>query len=469
MRTIDPRLLGGLAASAALLLSAAAATEGAPSAQEARQIAAEAYLYGFPVVDTYKTLWDQAVDVGGPDFKAPFNQIGHASRVATPDDKAIITPNSDTPYSFLWMDLRAEPLVLMLPKMDPKRYFAVQLVDLYTHNFAYLGRRATGSDGGAYLIAGPHWRGAAPEGVTAVIRCETEIAYALYRTQLFDAKDLAEVRKLQEEYRVQTLSAFAGTPAPPASPLVSWPPPSADMLDSLSLFEYLNFLLSFAPTHPSERELMQRFARIGIAAGKPFDATALDPALRQALEAGVADAKAQFAEFKRTRIDTHEVSSASFFGTREELQNNYLYRFAGARLGIYGNSAAEAVYVGGFVDADGAPLDGTKHRYALRFGPGGLPPNEAFWSLTMYDGRTQLLVANPLGRYLINSTMESRLTRDADGGVTLYVQADPPGSAKEPNWLPAPKGPFYTVLRIYQPKRAVQDGTWVAPPLRRVE
>jgi hypothetical protein len=302
-----------------------------------------------------------------------------------------------------------------------------------------------------------------------VIRCETEIAYALYRTQLFDAQDLAEVRKLQAEYGVQTLSAFAGTQAPAAPPLVSWPPPRADMLDSLSLFGYLNFLLGFAPTHSSERELMQRFARIGIAAGKPFDESALDPALRQALEAGVADAKAQFAEFKRTRIDTHEVSSSSFFGTREELQNNYLYRFAGARLGIYGNSAAEAIYVGGFVDADGEPLDGAKHRYALRFGPGGHPPNEAFWSLTMYDGRMQLLVANPLGRYLINSTMEARLARDPDGGITLHVQAEPLEGEKGSNWLPAPEGPFYTVLRIYQPKRSVQDGTWVAPRLRRVD
>jgi hypothetical protein len=437
--------------------------------QEARKIAAEAYLYGFPVVDSYKTLYAQAVAKGGSDYKAPFNQIGNTANVFTPEDKAIITPNSDTPYSFVWMDLRAEPVVLTLPPVDPKRYYAVQLIDIYTQNFAYLGRRTTGSTGGNFLIAGPGWKGKVPNGISKVIRSESNIVYALYRTQLFNEKDIDAVRAIQAGYKVQPLSAFAGTAAPTAAPPVDWPKPQPDMLDSLSLFKYLNFMLQFAPVDPSETALMQRFAKIGIGAGKPFDPATFPPDIRAALEAGIEDAKKQFAEFKKTKVDTHKVESSQFFGTRQELKNNYMYRFAGARLGIYGNSGTEAIYVGGFADADQQPVNAAKNRYTMTFPKGGLPPNEAFWSLTMYDGKTQLLVANPLKRYLINSAMESSLKRNPDGSITLYVQADSPGAGKESNWLPAPKGPFYTVLRIYQPKPEVQNGTWKAPQLRRVE
>jgi hypothetical protein len=436
---------------------------------EARKIAAEAYLYGFPVVDSYKTLYAQAVETGGSDYKAPFNQIGNTANVFTPEDKAIITPNSDTPYSFVWMDLRAEPVILTLPRVDPKRYYSVQLIDIYTHNFAYLGRRTTGSAGGNFMIAGPDWKGKVPRGVAKVVRSESNIVYALYRTQLFSERDIDAVRSVQAGYKVQGLSAFAGTAAPKTAAPVAWPKPQDDMLDSPALFKYLNFMLQFARVHPSETALMQRFAKIGVGAGKPFDPATFTPDIRAALEAGVEDAKNQFGEFKKTRIDTHKIESSQLFGTRQELNNNYMYRFAGARLGIYGNSGAEAVYVGGFVDADHQLLNAAKNRYTLTFPKGGLPPNEAFWSLTMYDGKTQLLVANPLKRYLINSTMESSLKRNADGGVTLYVQAGSPGADKEANWLPAPQGPFYTVLRIYQPRPEVQNGDWKAPQLRRVE
>lgn len=439
------------------------------SPAEARSIAAEAYIYGFPVVDGYKTLYAQAVDTEGSDFKAPFNTIGNTANVFTPDDRAIITPNSDTPYSFAWLDLRAEPVVLTLPKVDPKRYYSVQLIDLYTHNFAYLGRRATGSAGGAFMVAGPHWKGEKPGGVTNLIRSETEIVYALYRTQLLRESDLDEVRKVQAGYKVKTLSAYSASPAPAAATRIDWPTPQADMLDSPSLFRYLNFLLKFCPTDPSETTLMQRFAKIGIGADKPFDENQMPESTRAALVAGIDDAKAQFAEFKKAKIDTHQVVSSDFFGTRAELKNNYLYRFSGARLGIYGNSGTEAEYVGGFVDADGQPVDASKHSYTLHFDPGQLPPNEAFWSLTMYDSKNQLLVANALKRYLINSSMEPQLNHDADGGTTLYIQARSPGRDKESNWLPAPNGPFYTVLRIYQPKPEVHSRQWKAPLMHKAD
>ncbi|GAA7769191.1 cell envelope protein [Cupriavidus sp. SHE] len=432
---------------------------------EVRAIAREAYIYGYPVVEAYKTLYAQAVDQGGPNFKAPFNQIGNTANVFTPNDTAIITPNSDTPYSFVWMDLRAEPLVLTLPPIENKRYYSVQLIDLYTHNFAYLGTRTSGNQGGNYMIVGPDWSGEKPANVKAVIRSESSIAYAIYRTQLFNAKDLRRVRAIQNGYKVRTLSAFLGRPAPaPASP-IDWPKPVADATDSLAFFRYLNFMLQFAPTVPSEQDVMARFAKIGVGRGLSFDKNSLSPEIQKSMAGGIADGKTQFVEFKKTQLDTGKLTSGDLFGTREHLKNNYMYRYAAAVLGIFGNSAEEAIYPGYFLDAAGKPLDAAATRYTLHFDKDKLPPANAFWSLTMYDGQSKLLVANPLNRYLINASMLGQLKRDGDGGLTLYVQKDSPGKDKASNWLPAPDGSFYTILRVYLPKQEMLSGQWRQPPM----
>jgi hypothetical protein len=156
------------------------------SADEARTIAKEAYIYGFPLVDSYRVQYSYFVDRGNPEFKVPWNTLSNTARVYTPDDKAIQTPNSDTPYSFLGADLRAEPLVLTVPAIEEERYYSLQFIDMYTFNFAYVGSRATGNDGGSFLLAGPDWKGETPPGVKSVIRAETEFAFVLYRTQLFN-------------------------------------------------------------------------------------------------------------------------------------------------------------------------------------------------------------------------------------------------------------------------------------------
>ncbi|MDB6146059.1 MAG: cell envelope protein [Pseudomonas sp.] len=447
------------------LLTTAAYADFTATPSEAQAIAKEAYLYGFPVVESYKTLYTQAVDKGGPNYKAPFNKIGNTAKVFTPKDTAFITPNSDTPYSFIWLDLRTEPQVLTLPKVEAQRYYSVQLIDLYTQNFAYLGTRSTGNGGGKFMIAGPDWKGDTPAGIDKVIHSESNLVYALYRTQLFNDKDLPKVKQVQSGYKVQPLSAFAGQPVPTAAPVVDWPTPQKDMSETPALFRYLDFLLTFAPTDPSETALMQRFAKIGVGPGLTFDEKKLTEAQRDALQAGIKDGQTQFAEFKKTQIDTRKVSSGDFFGTREFLKNDYLKRYAGAALGIFGNSQEEALYPSYFVDDTGQPLNAATHNYQLHFAKGQLPPAKAFWSLTMYDGKSRLLVENPLKRYLINSRMLSTLKTDADGGITLYLQHNSPGKDKQSNWLPTPEGPFYTVLRIYLPEPQVLDGTWQRPPM----
>jgi hypothetical protein len=181
----------------------------------------------------------------------------------------------------------------------------------------------------------------------------------------------------------------------------------------------------------------------------------------------MADAWAEFTTFKKDKIDTGQVTSGQVFGTREQLGDNYLYRMAGAVLGIYGNSSTEAMYPVLSTDSDGAPLNGA-HDYTLRFAPGQLPPVNAFWSVTMYKLPESLLVDNPINRYLINSPMLPNLVKDPDGGLTIYIQNSSPGPEKEPNWLPSPAGPFTLYMRLYSPKPEALDGQWKAPKPVRV-
>jgi hypothetical protein len=436
---------------------------------EARAIAKEAYIYGFPMVDNYRIQYGYFVDRQNSEFKAPWNQICNIPRVYTPADTAIQTPNSDTPYSFAGLDLRAEPIVLTVPSIDKERYFSVQLIDAYTFNLAYIGSRATGNDGGSFLIAGPGWVGETPKGVKKVIRSETEFVLAAYRTQLFNPGDLDNVKKVQAGYKAQTLSAFLGTAAPKAVPVIDFtePPTAAEEKTSLQFFNILNFVLQFCPTNPSETELMARFAKIGVSPGNTFDPNELSPEMKEAIEQGVADAWADFEGLVK-QIDAGKVTSGDVFGTREYLKNNYLYRMGAAVLGIYGNSKQEAMYPVYAVDAAGQKLNGA-NIYTLDFAPGQLPPVHAFWSMTMYELPASLLVANPINRYLINSPMLPQLKRDADGGLTLLIQNESPGKDKESNWLPAPKGPFTMYMRLYWPKGEALEGKWTAPKLKKGE
>ena len=425
---------------------------------EARAIAKEAYVYGFPMVDSYRIQYSYNVDRSSSEFKAPWNEISNTARVFTPEDKAIQTPNSDTPYSFIGLDLRAEPMVLTVPPIEKRRYFSVQLIDAYTFNFAYIGSRATGNAGGSYLIAGPDWKGSKPPGVKAVIRSETQFVNAIYRTQLFGPDDLDNVKKIQAGYKVQPLSAFLGRAAPAPAPALDFPKPLSvqDERSSPEFFEILNFLLASAPTHPSEKVLMARFAKLNIGGGKKFDFAALPSEVQKAVRDGMADAwEANDATKKR-------------LGTRTYLKNNYQYRMTAAVAGIYGNSKDEAIYPVLALDSKGRALDGT-HRYTLRFAPGQLPPGNAFWSITMYRMPESLLVANPIDRYLINSPMLPQLKKDADGGLTIHVQNTSPGADKESNWLPAPEGPFVAAMRLYWPKKEALSGQWKAPQLQRMD
>ena len=422
MRTAIP--IGTLTCTIALLGSLAGPTAHAQAPvtpAEARAIAKEAYVYGNPLADSYRILYGSFVDRKNPEYKGPWNEIHNVARVYTYRDRTVQTPNSDTPYSWLGLDLRAEPYVLTVPPIDKKRYFSIQLIDLYTHNFGYIGSRTTGNEGGHFLIAGPGWKGRVPKGITRVIQSETDLMIAVYRTQLFNPGDIENVKAVQARYQAQPLSAFLGRPAPKAAPPIDFIKPLTReaIRKSPEIFQQLNFVLQFCPTVPSEQALMARFARIDVGAGKTFAMSKFSPEVQEAIGQGIADAWADFARLMK-QAERGGIGSADVFGTREHLKNNYLYRMGGAVMGIWGNSAEEAIYPSYRVDADGQKMYGSQ-RYYLRFAPGELPPVNAFWSVTMYALPESLLVPNSINRYLLNSTMLPDFVRDADGGITDYL------------------------------------------------
>lgn len=436
-----------------------------------KDIYQQAYVYSFPMIAVYKAMYQFNVDKSHSQYKTAFNQIWNDSRVSTPKDMAIVTPNSDTPYSMLQVDLRAEPMVFCVPEIEKNRYYSVQLTDMYSFNYGYVGSRVTGNDPGCYMIAGPGWRGQIRPGIKKVFVSETQFGLVIYRTQLFNPADINNVKKIQAGYTVQPLSAFLHQPAPPVPPTPDFPAFTEDAFKT-GFPKYLNFLLQFCPPVEGEKALRAKFAEVGIEAGKPFDPGKLSDAEKAELALGVKEGHDAI-EKRRSDIgkDINGWAVGSAFGNRTFYRGNYLLRAAAALAGIYGNDAAEAVYPMAKADATGQPLDGSQHNYTLTFAAGQYPPVKAFWSVTMYDGRTQLLIENPINRYLINSAMLPTMKQNQDGSLTIYIQKDAPPADKKSNWLPAPNGPIYLVMRLYWPKETPPsilppgDGTWKPPTI----
>ena len=440
-----------------------------PSVAETKAIAEEGYIYGLPIVMNYAVMYAYSVDHTSPEFKAPFNKIKNEARVFTDKDTAIVTPNSDTPYSFLWLDLRAEPMVISVPAVEKSRYYAVQLEDGNTFNYGYIGSRTTGNEPGEYLLVGPGWKGQTPPGIKKVFHSTTQFSLAGFRTQLFNAEDMPNAVKVQSGYNPQPLSSYLKQPAPPAAPKVDFPKIDKETAKT-NFFGFLDFLLQFAPPGPEETEIRAKLARIGVGAGKTFDLKDLSAEHKTALLLGMKAGDGKVDELVANigkRVNGWDVYSA--FGDRAFFNGDWLLRSAGAKIGIYGNSASEAVYPKTRIAADGQLIDTSKGNYTLTFAKGSLPPVNAFWSVTMYDATSQLLIKNPINRFLINSPMLPSMKKNADDSLTLYIQKNSPGQAKESNWLPAPNGPAYLIMRVYSPKDAPPsilppgEGTWKPP------
>jgi hypothetical protein len=443
--------------------AATTATPAGSSASDTQAIAEEAFIYGFPMVMNYGVMYSYNIDTKSSQYHAPIGKLDNVSRVFTPKDTGIVTPNSDTPYSFLQVDLRAEPTVICVPAVPKPRYYSVQMVDMYTFNYGYIGTRTTGPDAGCFMIAGPGWKGETPKGIKKVFRNETQFGLTGFRTQLFNPADIDNVKKIQAGYKVEPLSSFLHTAPPPPAPAVDWPVIDKEK-SKTGFFNYLNFIMQFTPPVPEEAAMRARFASIGIEPGKPFDLATLPEAQRQAVLAGMKSGEAKIEAAKNTLGDSVNGWQIAHINlARAAIGGDWLKRAAVAAAGIYANDYVEALYPLTRVDATGAKLDGSKGKYTITFPGDAMPPVNAFWSVTMYDGKSQLLVDNPINRYLVNSPMLPKMVKNADGGVTIYVQKDSPGKDKEANWLPAPNDDIYLVMRLYWPKEAATNGTWKPP------
>ena len=447
----------------------------APSIEETKAIAEEGFIYGLPIVMNYAVMNEFCVDKNSSQYKGPFNEINNEARVFTYKDTAVVTPNSDTPYSMLWLDLRAEPMVIAVPAVAKERYYSVQMIDGNAYNYGYIGSRATGPEAGDYLVVGPDWKGETPAGIKKVFQSTTPFSLTIFRTQLFNAEDMPNVVKVQAGYRAQPLSAFLKQPAPAPAPKIDFLPATTAGIKA-NFYEYLDAALQFVPPSPESNEIRAKLASIGIGPGKTFEFKDLSLEHKAAVLLAMKEGDDKVDKYLATGFqDINGWKVGAIFGDRAFYNGDWLKRAAAAKGGIYGNDGIEAMYPMTRTTADGEPLDGSKYNYALTFTAGQLPPVNAFWSVTMYDGKSQFLIKNPINRYLINSPMLPNLKKNADGSLTLYIQKDSPGKDKESNWLPAPNDLIYLVMRLYWPKTEPPsilppgEGTWKPPGLVKVK
>lgn len=438
--------------------------------QHLASVARDAYAFFLPMLMGYRYLFGSFLVPELPSHKAPLNCLGGRPRTLDHTFREVITPNADTPYSMAGLDLRAEPMVLSVPAIGD-RFYHFQLEDLWGHNVHYIGARSTGSGPGVFLLAGPRWDGPAPEDVEAVLRFETDVVFVIGRTQLLGHGDVETLGGIMAAYDLRPLSAHSGDPAPPAEPF-DWPVWDDAASRDERFIGYANALLPLCrPFHPDDAPHLRRFAQVGIGAGEPFDADELDPAARDAVRGGVAEARSMIeAKIGDLGREVNGWMLTEVFGDRGWYAGDHLLRAAGAMMGWGGNDASEALYPMARVDADGQRLHGD-HRYRITMTSS--PPARAFWSVTMYDtsydGTAGYLVENPIGRYLVNSTTQG-LVHGPDGSLTIHIQHDEPTTPEgRANWLPAPAGPFYLVLRLYLPDQAALDGSWEPPPIVAVK
>jgi hypothetical protein len=436
--------------------------QAALTAKEAQAIAKDAYIFNYSMVMMYRTMYIQSIDTTSKSYSGGFGKWLHLG-TTTPKDTDIVAPNVDSPYSYAWVDTRAEPWVLTLPKIEKNRFYTSQWDDLWSFVVGNAGSVDDGNDGGDFLLASPTWKGTLPKGIKKVIQGDSAILGSLTRTQLIDSKDLANVKKVQQGYKLQPLSTYLGTPAPAPAPAVDWMAWKDGAEKTDAFWAYTNFLLPLTTPNPQDKPVLDRMAKIGLAAGKPWDSSAMGKDVQAAIAAGLKDGMDELAKGTTTFKDP-----ALFFRTRKDTNKDYYNRALGAMVGIFGNWGRISTYFAVPKDDKGVLLDGSKYSYTLTFTKDQVPVVKNFWSWTMYKLPQRWLVDNSINRYSFGSATPG-LKKAADGSITIYFSAKSPGKDKESNWLPAPNGPFWPVLRTYGPGKDILDKTWKMPPVKRVD
>jgi hypothetical protein len=440
--------------------------------EEAIEIAVDAYIYGYPLV-TFDMARRQQTNVAVPDDEhAPVGQLIKMRTYPAVDNHCCAAPNADTLYTIAWLEVTDEPWVFGIPDMG-ERYYIMPMLDGFSEVIHVASPSTTGGGPQAYAITGPGWSGEIPKGLTRV-ESPTGMVWVLGRIYcLGTPEDYAAVHELQDQFWVVPLSSFGESYTPPRGTV----DPGFDMktavrkqvngLDANAYLNYLAKLLKTNPPTPKDAEIVARMAKIGLVPGQDFDGSKLGSLDREAVKAVPKLALAKMALFLKEQKTTdgwlYFTKGVGNWGT------NYLLRGMANLLGPGWNRPKDAVYPLSQKDAEGHKYNGAKNNYVMRFEEGEMPPVEAFWSLTMYD-TDFFFVPNPIDRYELSE--RNKLMTNPDGSVELYIQAESPGSDKEANWLPAPKGEFDLVLRMYGPTQSppsIVDGTWTPPPVKRVE
>lgn len=465
-------LAGTLTALGGLLPSTGAeAQEGVPvlGGLEEFWLATDAYVYGYPLVTmemTRRIMTNVAAPAG---TRAPMGQFARIREYPNAAFRDVTAPNADTLYTIAWADVGKEPWVLSLPDMKG-RYYLFPLLDGWTTVFQSPGSRTTGTGAQTYAITGPGWTGTLPAGVTEY-KSPTSLVWMLGRIYCTGTpEDYAAVHALQDQCKLVPLSAWGKDYTPPAGTV----DPRVDMktavreqvnaLDAVSYFTLLAELMKTNPPTPADADTVARFARIGLVPGQDFDKTKLK-----------ADFVARIPHIAFDRImlqlkvgkSVKNVNGWLYDTVTGLYGTDYLNRALVTAIGLGANLPQDAIYPMSLKDADGSDYEG-KNKYVMRFAKGQLPPVKGFWSLTMYDADF-FFVANPLNRYSISA--RQKLKENADGSTDLYIQNESPGADRESNWLPAPKGKFQLMLRLYWPTEtppSIIDGTWSPPPAKKV-
>jgi hypothetical protein len=437
--------------------------------EEAVSIATDAYLYGFPLVIMDMTRKQTTnVDSAGP-VRAPMGQLIRMRTYPTAAFRDVPGANTDTLYTMVWLDLSKEPWVFSIPDMGD-RYYMMQMLDGWTNVFQSPGTRTTGNKAQKYAITGPGWSGTLPNGVTEY-KSPTGILWVLGRIYCTGtAEDYAKVHALQDKFSVVPLSSYGKSYIPQPGQVdgsLNMKTPIAEQVPALSVNDYFSYLARLLKTNPPVSEdapMLTRMAKIGLVPGQDFDPSKLSSFDKDALQAVP---KMGLMKTGKRVQEQQPINGWLVFGS--DVGNwgtDYLLRAATAWLGPGWNLPADAVYPVSWKDTNGNDHNGAEHKYVLRFAKGQFPPVKAFWSMTIYDEQN-FLAANPLNRYTLSQ--RDKFVANPDGSVDIYLQADSPGKAKEPNWLPAPKGKFGIMLRLYWPTDmlpSIIDGTWKPPAIK---
>jgi hypothetical protein len=450
-------------------------SEGGASADEAKSIATDAFVYAYSLITTEVTRVQMSSLEKPEGMRAPMGQFGNVQRYPPADFRGVSAPNADTLYSFAWLDL-SEPVVFSHPDMG-KRYYLFEMTDLWMTDFDAPGTRTAGGKAQNYLITGPGWSGTVPAGMKQ-IKSATQYMVIAGRTYADGSDaDYKAVNALQAQYKITPLASW-GKPftyaAPPVNPnpgysLTDKPQAVINAMDTSTYFNMMAKLMcKTAPPAPQDGPILARMATIGLEPCKPFDITKLDGATQAALK-DTGKAGMQRIEGNQEHMGRHENGWIITVGLGQ-YGTEYLKRATVAAFGWPANQQEDAVYPYTFVDGTGAKLTGA-NKYTMTFPKGQIPPVNGFWSITMYMVDTGWwFVPNPLNKF--TASLRDHPKFNADGSLTLYFQADSPGKDKESNWLPAPKGEFIPMMRMYWPKDqppSILDDSWKPPPVTKVE